>query len=369
MLVDFKKVAVIHNGVDGVLDVVRFPRIGWNESVERLIAPTRCVCSSAPWRIFQIIRGKKTHQLANHGQTIGIVTRNKMSHAAGGVVSHGAAQLLFGDFLVRHVFDDVGAGDEHVGSFASHENEISDRRGIDGAAGARAHDGANLGDDSAGKRIAQKNISVTRERSHTFLNACAPGIVEPDDGRSVAHGKVHDLTNLQRVGFGERAAEYGEVLRENVNEPAINAAKAGDEAVARGTLLLHAEIDAAVTDKFVQLLERAFVQQEVNALARREFTGFVFALAALGPAARFSFLGNTAKLFHAVAMLAFGDQTALGLRQGVLPRKEVPSWQKCERRDAWQSKWFRVAVQRQAAAPHPLRRRAGEEIRATSRTL
>src|SRR5205814_947807 len=132
-----------------------------------------CVCSRAARGFFQIIRGKKTHQLANHGQTIGIVTRNKMSHAAGSVVSHGAAQLLFGDFLVRHVFDDVGAGDEHVGSFASHENEISDRWGIDGAAGAGAHDGANLRDDSAGKRIAQKNISVTRERSHTFLNALA----------------------------------------------------------------------------------------------------------------------------------------------------------------------------------------------------
>src|SRR5207249_12173460 len=134
----------------------------------------------------------------------------------------------------------------------------------------------------------------------TLLQTRADGSGEHDHERSLSHGEVHDLANLQRVGFGERAAEYVEVLRENVNEPAINAAKAGDEAVARGTLLLHAEIDAAVTDKFVQLLERAFVQQEENALARREFTGFVFALAAPGAAARSRFPGNTAKPSHAV---------------------------------------------------------------------
>ena len=152
------------------------------------------------------------------------------------------------------------------------------------------------------------------------------------------HGKVHDLANFQRIGFGKRAAEHGKVLRENIDQPAIDAAKAGDKAIACRPLLLHAGIDAAVADKFVQLLECAFVQQKVNALARHEFAGCVFALPPFGAAAGFRFLGNATKLFRAVAMFAFGNQTALGLRQLVLPRKEVPWWQKCERRDVWQSK-------------------------------
>src|SRR6266446_2309638 len=260
-----------------------------------------------------------------------------MGYATGGVMGHRAAELLLGDFLMRNGLDDVRTGDEHVRSFACHENEIGDGRRIDGAASARPHNGADLRNDSTGKRVAKENIRVTSERSDAFLNARAAGIVEADNRGSRMHGQVHDLADFQRVGFGERAAEYGKVLRENIDQPAIDAAKAGDEAVARGTLFLHAKIDSAVTHKFVQLLERAFVKQKVDALARRKFAGFVLAFAAIRAATGFRFFGNTAKLLHAVAMF-FGNQTALRLRQRVLPRKEVPSWQICVRRDAWQSK-------------------------------
>src|SRR5438034_2303611 len=65
------------------------------------------------------------------------------------------------------------ASDEHVGSFAGHEDEIGDGRRIDGAAGAGAHNGANLRNDAARKRVAQKNIRVTskRDRKSTRLNS------------------------------------------------------------------------------------------------------------------------------------------------------------------------------------------------------
>src|SRR5260370_24535889 len=96
----------------------------------------------------------------------------------------------------------------------------------------------------------------------------------------------------------ERPAENGEVLREHVNKPSIDAAEAGNEAVAGRTLLLHTEIDAAMTDKFVQLFEGAFVQQKVDALARGELSGLLFALAPLLSSTGFGFPGNGAKLFH-----------------------------------------------------------------------
>ena len=51
-----------------------------------------------------------------------------MGHAAGCVVRHCAAEFLLGDFLVRDGLDDVWAGDEHVRSFAGHENEVGNRR-------------------------------------------------------------------------------------------------------------------------------------------------------------------------------------------------------------------------------------------------
>ena len=48
------------------------------------------------------------------------------------------------------------------------------------------------------------------------------------------------------VGFRERAAEDGEVLGEDVDQAAVDAAIAGDEAVAGDDLLVHAEVAAAV---------------------------------------------------------------------------------------------------------------------------
>ena len=63
-------------------------------------------------------------------------------------------------------------------------------------------------------------------------------------------------------------------------------AEAGDEAVARGTLILHPEIDAAVADEFVELFEGVFIEEKIDALARRQLAGFVLALAAFGAAAQ-----------------------------------------------------------------------------------
>ena len=78
-------------------------------------------------RILEIVGRKKTHQLANHREAVGVIVGHKMSDAAGRIVRHGAAEFLLGDFLVRDGFDDVGAGHEHVGGVARHENEIGDR--------------------------------------------------------------------------------------------------------------------------------------------------------------------------------------------------------------------------------------------------
>ena len=73
---------------------------------------------------------------------------------------------------------------------------------------------------------------------------------------------------------------------------------AGDEAVARRALLLHAEIRAAVGDELVELLEGAFIEQQRDALARRQLAGLVFALAALGASAFFGRGAASAQFFH-----------------------------------------------------------------------
>ena len=92
----------------------------------------------------------------------------------------------------------------------------------------------------------EKDVGIAAERHHAFLNSRATGIVQADDRRSHLHGEIHDLADLLGIGFAERAAENGEVLGEDVNETAIDAAVSGDHAVAGILLLLHSEIEAAM---------------------------------------------------------------------------------------------------------------------------
>src|SRR5688572_11655752 len=75
--------------------------------------------------------------------------------------------------------------------------------------------------------------------------------------------------------FAERAAEYGEVLREDVDDAAVDRAPAGHDAVAGDLGLLHAEIRRAVLDVHVEFLERVLVHQELDALAGRKLATLV----------------------------------------------------------------------------------------------
>ena len=158
-------------------------------------------------RVLAIVLRQVAEQFADHAQAFGIVGGDEVAHAADGVVRHGAAQLLLGDVLVGDGLDHVGTGDEHVAGLVHHEDEIGDGGRVDGAAGARAHDGGDLRDDAAGERVAQEDIGVAGEREHALLDARAAGIVQADDGRAGLQREVHDLADLLRVGFGERAAE------------------------------------------------------------------------------------------------------------------------------------------------------------------
>ena len=68
----------------------------------------------------------------------------------------------------------------------------------------------------------------------------------------------------------QRAAEDGEVLGEDVDQPAVDPARAGDHAVAGDDLLIEAEVGGAVGDEAVELDEAALVEQQVEPLAGGE---------------------------------------------------------------------------------------------------
>ena len=152
---------------------------------------------------------------------------------------------------------------------------------VDGAARARAHDGADLRDDAARERVAEEDVGVAGERLDPFLDARAARVVEADDGRPDLHGQVHHLADLLRVGARQRAAEDGEVLGEDEDLATVDEPVAGDDAVPEHLLLLHAEIGATVGDEAVELDERPGIDEEVDPLAGRELPPFVLLLDSL----------------------------------------------------------------------------------------
>src|SRR5690606_11360546 len=118
--------------------------------------------------------------------------------------------------------------------------------------------------------VALEHLGITGERGHAFLNARAAGVIQADDRRAHLHRHIHDLADLLRVALGKRAAEHGEILAEHVNEAAVDGARAGDDAVARNLLLRHAEIDAVVLNVHIDFFKSARIEQQVDALPRRQ---------------------------------------------------------------------------------------------------
>ena len=190
-----------------------------------------------------------------------------MGVAGLGVVGPGAAELLHRDVLAGDGLDDVGAGDEHVGGAVDHDREVGDRGGVDVAAGAGAHDQADLRDHPAGVHVAAEDLAVQAERDHALLDAGAAALVDADDRAAGLDGEVHDLDDLLAVDLAERAAEDREVLGEHADLAAVDGAVAGDHAVAVRPALLQAERRRAVPGQLVELDERALVEEQLDPLA------------------------------------------------------------------------------------------------------
>ena len=110
-----------------------------------------------------------------------------------------------------------------------------------------------------------------------------PESLSPMIGAADPHGLIHDLADLLRVGFAERAADDREVLAEDEDLAAVDRAVAGDDAVA-GVAALLAGVVAAADLQDVELLEGALVQQKIDALAGCELAAAVLVVDPRGAA-------------------------------------------------------------------------------------
>ena len=190
-----------------------------------------------------------------------------MGVAGLGVVGPGAAELLHRDVLAGDGLDDVGSGDEHVRGAVDHDREVGDRGGVDVAAGAGAHDQADLRDHAAGVHVAAEDLAVQAQRDDALLDAGAGALVDADDRAAGLDGEVHDLGDLLAVDLAQGAAEDREVLGEHARLAAVDGAVAGDHAVAVRAALLEAERRGAVPGQLVELDEGALVEEHLDPLA------------------------------------------------------------------------------------------------------
>ncbi len=191
-----------------------------------------------------------------------------MRHPRLRVVAHRAAEFLELNFLAGHGFDHFRSGDEHVRGLFDHEDEVGHRRRVDGAAGAGAHDQADLRDHARAFDVADEDVAVSAERNDALLDPGPAGVVDPDHRRPDLGGEVHHLAHLLRHHLAETAAEDSEVLREDEDDAAVDRAVPGDDGVTPGAILLHLEVVGAVTDEGVELLERTGIEQLFDPLAR-----------------------------------------------------------------------------------------------------
>src|SRR5206468_13080767 len=149
---------------------------------------------------------------------------------------------------------------------------------------------------------AQEDVGVTGERDDPLLDPGASGVVQPDDRRAGLHREIHDLADLAGVRFGQRAAEYGEVLSEDEHRPSMNAARSGHDSVSRSSLILHVEVVALMDDELVDFQEGSGIEQNLEPFARGLLAGFVLATDALVSAGQLGLCVSAMELVEAILM-------------------------------------------------------------------
>ncbi len=165
----------------------------------------------------EVVLRQEGHEVARVLEQLVLVLGREVRDAGLRVVGHRAAERLEVDLLAGDRLDDVGAGDEHVRGLLHHEDEVGDRRRVDRAARARAHDQADLRDDARALDVAHEDVAVGAERDDALLDPRAARVVDADHGAADLGRQVHDLAHLLGHDLAERAAEDGEVLGEDAD--------------------------------------------------------------------------------------------------------------------------------------------------------
>ena len=169
--VDLEELPFVGDPPDELPHVVGLVRLLRNEGVQ-VARVARRLARLAGRRVVQVVRRQIGQQLADRREHRRVVPAHEVRDPRHGRVRPRAAELLLGHLFVGDRLDDVGTGHEEVGGLLGHEDEVGDRRRVDGAAGAGPEDRRDLRHDAGRPRVAQEDLRVARP-ARRRLPGCA----------------------------------------------------------------------------------------------------------------------------------------------------------------------------------------------------
>ena len=190
-------------------------------------------------------------------------------------MGHSAAQLFLGYFFTGYGFNNRRTGNEHLGSFFYHVDEVGQGRAVNSAACGRSHDSGNLGDNTGRNGVVEEQLAVAAQSVDSFLDTGSAGVVHANARSAHLQGQSLNFGNLVGMHFAQGTAFNGEILREYINQATIDCAVTGGYAFTRQVFFLLAEVVAAMTDETVQFYERTFIQQSGNSFPCGHFASLM----------------------------------------------------------------------------------------------
>ena len=263
--------AAIGDGLDDFVHIIRFIGVIGNDGIQLIGNTIGIITIEDGGSGIEIIGGQIAEQTTDLIDAVGVIGSHEVRHAADAVVGHSAAQFFGIDLFAGNGFDYIGAGDEHLTGLIDLEDEIGEGGGVNSTAGAGAHDGSDLRNNTGSSGIAEEDLAVTFQTVQTFLNTGTAGIVHAYYRRADLTGVFKDLADLIGLHFTHGTTNNGEILSIGVDDTAVYLTVAANNTIPGEVLFFLAKVVAAVDNEGIDLNEGVGIKQGLQALASGHF--------------------------------------------------------------------------------------------------
>ena len=263
--------AVIYNGFNNIVHVIRSIGAFRHNGVESRIGSCGIITGFNDRSIFHVVGRQEGEQVTNLFNAVFVVFSCELSYTGSTVVGHCAAECFSCNLFTCYGFNNSRAGQEHLGCFLNHVNEVGQSRGVYSAACRWSHDCGNLRNNAGCNGVAPENLAVAGEGIDSFLNTSSAGIVQAYARCTDFQSQFIYVNDFSCMHFTKGAAFNGEVLSECKYKSSINSAVACYYTFTREIFLFLAEVVAAGFYKGINFYESAFIKQKSKSFTSSQF--------------------------------------------------------------------------------------------------